>query len=47
MIILFPHLSGTEASTLWPSFLLSFIWSVSYIVGILSFWANIHLSVSA
>jgi hypothetical protein len=34
---LFPPLSGMEASTLKPFFLLSFIWSVSWIKGILSF----------
>jgi hypothetical protein len=39
MIILFPLLSRIEASTLWSSFLLNFIWVC--IVGILSFWANI------
>jgi hypothetical protein len=31
---------------IWFSFLLSFIWSVSCIIDVLSFWANIHLSVS-
>jgi hypothetical protein len=31
-IILFPLLSRTKAYTLWSSFFLSFIWSVSYIV---------------
>ena len=31
----------------WSSFLLSFMWSVKCILGILSFWANIHLPVSA
>jgi len=46
LIILFPHLSRTEASTLWSSFLLNFIWFVSYIVGIPSFLPNIHLLVS-
>jgi hypothetical protein len=46
IIILFPLLSRTEASTLWSSFFLSFIWSVCCIVCILSFWANIYLSVS-
>jgi hypothetical protein len=46
VIILLPLLSGIEASTLWPSFLLSIIWSVSCSVDILCFWANIHLSVS-
>ena len=39
-------LRRTEASTLWSSFLLSFIWSVSCIVGIPSFCSIIHLSVS-
>ena len=46
MIILFPFLSRTKAFTLWSSFFLNFIWSVSCIVGILSFFHNIHLSVS-
>jgi hypothetical protein len=41
--ILFSLLRRTEASTFWSSFFLSFIWSVNCI---LSFWANIHLSVS-
>ena len=45
--ILFPLLRRTEASTFWPSFFLSFIWSVNCILVILSFWANIYLSVSA
>jgi hypothetical protein len=35
-----------EVSTLWSSFFLSFMWFVNYILSILSFWANIHLSVS-
>jgi len=43
VIILFLLLS-VEASVLWSSFL-SFIWSVSCIMGIMSFWANIYLSV--
>jgi hypothetical protein len=47
VIILSPLLSRTEASTLWFSFFLSFTWSVNCILGIPSFWANIHLSVSA
>jgi hypothetical protein len=34
--ILFPFLR-TEASTLWSSFFLSFMWSVNCILGILSF----------
>jgi hypothetical protein len=44
--ILFPLLRSTKAPTLWSSFL-SFMWSVNSILGIPSFWANIHLSVSA
>ena len=46
LIILFPLLSEFEAYTLWFSFLLSLMWSFSCIMGILSFEANIHLSVS-
>ena len=46
MIILFHFLNAIAAFTLWLSFLLSFIRSVSYIMGVLRFWANIHLSVS-
>jgi hypothetical protein len=44
MAILFLHLRRTEVSTLWSSFFLSFMWLVIYILGIPSFWANIHLS---
>ena len=44
---MFPILRRTETPTLLSSFFLSFMWSVNYILGILSFWANIHLSVSA
>ena len=47
MNILFPFLRRTKVSTHWSSFFLSFIWSVNCILGVLSFWANIHLSVSA
>ena len=43
----FPLLRRIEVSTLWSSFFLSFMWSVKYILGIPSFWAIIHLSVSA
>jgi hypothetical protein len=46
LIILIPLLSRTEASTLWFSFLLSFMWSVSCIMGIPQSLPNIHLSVS-
>ena len=47
MGILFPILRRTEVSILWSSFFLSFMWFVNCILGIPSFWANIHLSVSA
>jgi hypothetical protein len=47
MGILFPLLRRHEVSTLWSSFFFSFMWFVNYILGIQSFWANIHLSVSA
>jgi hypothetical protein len=41
-----PLLSRTEASTLWSSFLLSFMWFMSYIMSILYFLPNMHPSVS-
>ena len=47
MGILFPLLRRIEVSTLWSSFFLSFTCFANCILGILSFWANIHLSVSA
>jgi hypothetical protein len=40
---LFPLLNGIEESTLWPSFFSSFIWSMSCIMGTLSFCTNIQL----
>jgi hypothetical protein len=43
--ILFPLLRRTETFTLWSSFFLRFIWSVSCVLGILSFWTNIYFSV--
>jgi hypothetical protein len=43
---LFPLLRRSKASTLWPSFFLRFLWSVNCILGILSFWGNIHVFVS-
>jgi hypothetical protein len=48
MGVLFPILRRGKVSTLWSSFFLSFMSFeiVSSILGILSFWANIHLSVS-
>jgi hypothetical protein len=39
MVALFPLISRTEASTLWSSFFLSFIWSLNCIVGIPSFFS--------
>jgi hypothetical protein len=47
MGILFPLLRRIEICTFWSSFFLSFMCSANCILGILSFWANIHLSVSA
>ena len=47
MGILFPILRRNEVSTLWSSFFLIFLCFANCILGILSFWANIHLSVSA
>ena len=44
--ILFPILGKNEVSTGWSSFLISLCFR-SCILGILGFWANIHLSVSA
>ena len=45
MDILFPILGRNEVSTCWSSFLI-FLCFGSCILGILGFWANIHLSVS-
>jgi hypothetical protein len=47
MSILVPLLRRTDAPTPWTSFFLSFVWSVNCILGILRFYDNIHLSVSA
>jgi hypothetical protein len=44
MGVLFPLLRRIKVSTLWSSFFLCF---VNCILGIPSFWANIHLSVNA
>ena len=46
MGILFPLLRRIEASTLWSFFFLSFMYFANCILGILSFWANILLSVT-
>jgi hypothetical protein len=47
MGLLFPILRRREVSTHWSSFFLSFMCFANYILGILSFWANTHLSVNA
>jgi hypothetical protein len=44
---LFPILQRHKLSTLWSSFFLSFMCFTTCVLGILSFWANIHLSMSA
>jgi small basic protein len=44
--ILFSILRRNKVSTLWSSFYLSFMCFANCILGILIFWANIHLSVS-
>ena len=46
MGILFPILRRNEVSTLWSSFFLIFLCFANCILGVLCFWANIHLSVS-
>jgi hypothetical protein len=46
MGILFPILRRNKVSTLWSSFF-SFMCFANCVLGILSFWANIHLSVGA
>jgi hypothetical protein len=45
--VLFPILRRNEVSTLWSSFFLIFLCFANCILGIPSFLANIHLSVSA
>jgi hypothetical protein len=45
--VLFPILRKGKVSTHWSSFFLSFMCFANFILVILSFWANIHLSVSA
>jgi hypothetical protein len=45
--ILFPILRRNEVSTRWSSFFLIFLCFANCILGILSFWANIHLPMSA
>jgi hypothetical protein len=47
MGVLFPNLRRGKGSKLWSSFFLSFMCFANCILCILSFWANIHLSVSA
>ena len=45
MGVLFPILRRNEVCTLWSSFLI-FLCFANCILGILNFWANIHLSVN-
>jgi hypothetical protein len=47
MGILFPRLRRIDVSMLWSSFFLSFMCFANCVFSILSFWTNIHLSVSA
>jgi hypothetical protein len=47
MGILFPILRRNEVSTCWSSFFLGFMCFANCILGSLSFWANIRLSVNA
>jgi hypothetical protein len=47
MGILFPNLRRIAVSTIWFSFFLSFMCFANCILSIQSFWANIHLSMSA
>ena len=47
MGVLFPILRRGKVSTLWSSFFLSFMCFANCILGILSFWAVIHLTVNA
>jgi hypothetical protein len=47
MSILFPIQKRNEVSTHWFSLFLFFLFFANCILGILSFWANIQLSVSA
>ena len=42
-----PLLRMINVSTLWSFFFLSFMWFINCILGILSFWSNMHLTVSA
>jgi len=46
IIILFPILSGFQASSICPSTLLTLMWSMIYVVGILYFCTNIHLTLN-
>jgi hypothetical protein len=46
MGVLFPILRRNEVFTRWSSLFLIFLSFANCILGILSFWANMHLSVS-
>jgi hypothetical protein len=43
MGVLFPILRRSKVPTLWSSFFLSFMCFANCVLGILSFWANIHI----
>jgi hypothetical protein len=47
MVILFPILRRNEVSTHWSSLFLIFLCFANCILGVLCFWANIHLPLSA
>jgi hypothetical protein len=47
MNILLPFIRRNEISNHWSSLFLICLCFANYILGVLSFWANIHLSVSA
>ena len=46
LLYLVPLLRRTKGPTLWSSLFYRVLWSVNCILGILSFWDNIYLSVS-
>ena len=47
MSVLFHILRRTQGTIFCASFFLSYIWAVNCDLGILNFWVNIHLSMSA
>jgi hypothetical protein len=46
MGILLPILRRNKVATRWSSFFLIFLCFANFILGVLCFWANIHLTVS-